>query len=474
MKSAPFYLSFLFYFLLFSIITHAQSATGLYIGDYSGIHGAILNPASSRHSKLQWDANLASFHGFAYTNYAFALNSNLFHFLRNVGRFQQLPSDTNVAGIDPNGFYYDFNPDITTTTASFLLDVTGPSVLINLNRFSFGVFSRLRIQGGSHRIPTALSYTRINRTPFGQEIFLEGGKGAAMAWSEYGVSFSSDQLLPFEDISIGINAKYLNGHQGAFVRNLGDLNYTRFTVDSLIVQSPDLELGFTNSMIEDQSRPLQSNGRGFAFDLGASYKMEKGVVNVSILDIGAIKFNNAELYRAVSNETLTFDLDPIRNGSDLRTIIEEIDGQTSENLNVPTVLAGDQITIGMPTRFHADFNYLYKDNIFIGVSIDQRIPLRKLSVEAENVLTIFPRYEKKWWMVSLPISVYEYERVRIGAAFRIAFLTIGSDHVPSLFGRSNFRGSSIYAAIKVSPFWNRNSGKFGSIGRGKDVDCPEP
>ena len=472
MKSAKKRILYSAFLLINCCFVYTQSATGLYVGDYSGIHGTILNPASSRFSKLPWDVNLAGFHGFGHTDYAFALQSNLFHYLQNFGQLQQVPANSDVVGLDPNNFYYDFNPDVTSTTASSLFDLTGPSALVNFENFSLGAFTRLRIQGGTHHISEGLSYTRVNRTPFGEEIALSNENIQGMAWTEIGLSFSSDRLLPFDGASIGVNAKFLNGHQGGFIQNLDNLTYTRLNRDSLRVSGPELEMGFTNSMIDDQSSPLQSNGKGIALDLGISYKLPKGVLNISILDIGIIRFKNAEVYRIESGEIMHFDLEPFRDATDLRTLINLIDSQASENLNVPTILVDDQITIGMPTRLHADFNYTYRENIFLGVSIDQRIPLKRIAVEAENVLTLFPRYEKKWFMASLPISIYEYERIRVGAAFRFGFLTIGSDHLFSLLGKSNFRGSSLYGAIKLTPFWSKKSKTRGAGRNG--VECPQP
>ena len=91
-------------------------------------------------------------------------------------------------------------------------------------------------------------------------------------------------------------------------------------------------------------------------------------------------------------------------------------------------------------------------------------------VEAENVVSVFPRYESKWFMFSLPISIYEYESVRVGTAMRIGFLTVGSDHLLSLFGKSDFRGSSFYAALKIIPFGKRGQSK--SSERNRNIDCP--
>ena len=108
----------------------------------------------------------------------------------------------------------------------------------------------------------------------------------------------------------------------------------------------------------------------------------------------------------------------------------------------------------------------------VGIAWDQRISIKSIMAQAENAVTLIPKYEKKWLMFSLPITLYEYQKLRVGMAAKIGFLTLGSDHLLSLVGKSDFRGSSLYAGIKIFPFGDGGSRK--SKGQGKGVICPTP
>ena len=465
-----------FYVLVFSGLFYcgasAQSASGLYIGKYSGIHGAILNPSSPRNSAFNWDANLASFNAFAHTDFVFALNTNLFHLLKNTGQLEQLPRGTDQALLDPNAIYYDFKEAGSRATGSTSVDVSGPSFLMNLKSFSVGLFTRLRMNAGSHSIPEGLGYYTVRNIPRNQAVNVEKTVSAGMAWSEYGINFSSEKFIPLEGLGWGVNVKFLNGHQGTYARNTEDLSYQRIGTDTVIISNGQAELGLTNSMIEDQSRPFHSNGTGFAFDLGVSYQLPEGILNISVLDIGGIKFNNDEFYRANSNGDISIDVSSIREASNLRNAIDALDQELSEALNVNSIAAGNEFKIGMPTRLHVDYAHEIDEKLSVGIAWDQRMPLKTIMAQAENAVTLIPKYEKKWLMFSLPITLYEYQKLRVGMTAKIGFLTVGSDHLLSLVGKSDFRGSSLYAAIKIFPFGDGAGRK--SKGNGKGVICPTP
>ena len=88
-----------------------------------------------------------------------------------------------------------------------------------------------------------------------------------------------------------------------------------------------------------------------------------------------------------------------------------------------------------------------------------------------------PRFEHRWFGASLPVVIYNYEKFRLGVAVRLAYLTIGTDHLVSLFKSNEFTGTSFYVALKFNPFninWERSGGGSGNRnigGRGKAMGC---
>lgn len=91
------------------------------------------------------------------------------------------------------------------------------------------------------------------------------------------------------------------------------------------------------------------------------------------------------------------------------------------------------------------------------------------------ILVVTPRFESRWWGASLPLSILNYEQVRIGLAARLAFLTIGTDHLLSFVGQKKLSGTDFYLSLKINAF---NLGRLGSNGGfgsgnggGKNTKC---
>jgi hypothetical protein len=77
------------------------------------------------------------------------------------------------------------------------------------------------------------------------------------------------------------------------------------------------------------------------------------------------------------------------------------------------------------------------------------------------ILAVTPRFESHWWGASLPLSILNYEQVRVGLAARLAFFTIGTDHLLSFLGQKKLSGTDFYLSLKINAF---NLGRLGSNG----------
>jgi len=91
-----------------------------------------------------------------------------------------------------------------------------------------------------------------------------------------------------------------------------------------------------------------------------------------------------------------------------------------------------------------------------------RVSFTPYSVKATNLLSIAPRFEHRWGMVSLPINVVEYQRVKLGAAIRLGYFIFGTDDLGSIVGTKEFRSTNVYFGIKANPFSISSSSRGGS------------
>ena len=64
-------------------------------------------------------------------------------------------------------------------------------------------------------------------------------------------------------------------------------------------------------------------------------------------------------------------------------------------------------------------------------------------------MAIIPRYETKYFELSVPISLYDYNYPRVGIAARFYFITIGTERLGTYLGLSDMNGMDIYASIKI-------------------------
>jgi hypothetical protein len=75
----------------------------------------------------------------------------------------------------------------------------------------------------------------------------------------------------------------------------------------------------------------------------------------------------------------------------------------------------------------------------------------------------------------LPLSLYRWQRLRLGAAIRLAFLTIGTDNLVPWMSRGNLSEAGFYAALKISPWpknwFNGDKARGGKQKSGRGMDC---
>src|SRR3569832_2707166 len=92
-------------------------------------------------------------------------------------------------------------------------------------------------------------------------------------------------------------------------------------------------------------------------------------------------------------------------------------------------------------------DYQIVTNLLINATWIQRWKRNTTEVVASNLLSITPRYEHAWFDVAIPQSLYQYDRFRMGIAFRIAGLTIGSDKLGGMLGLTDLGGMDYYASL---------------------------
>lgn len=444
--------------LLFPLVAHSTSAQerlGLKIDNYAGVNGLYLNPASGTHLPYSWDLNIVSAEQFADNNYGFIRNANLGRVLRNTDNIVVATGLGNESDIPAGALIADYKTGENRYYAQNNTQVMGPSFLYNLNNeHSFGLMTAFRAVGGTRSLPGILGYREFDAEEINDEFLVKPFKMAGAAWSEIALNYGYNTG---ENLSFGVNAKYLMGYEGAYFNSYNETGLTKQNGNEIDFQAGDAEFGVTTTYLENQEfTGIKKNGGGFSLDLGMNYTIKRGYddgylvkLGVSLLDLGYLRFNNnAEVHRFDNITPYSLDLDAYQSLTEYQDFLELANNDV---YSADESLQGNNFSIALPTALSIQADYAVTNSFFVNGTIVQHIPLGQNRLARTDILAITPRFERRWFGAMLPISILNYDQVHVGLSLRLGWITIGSENLGSLVGQSNFTGSDLYFALKVNP-----------------------
>jgi Family of unknown function (DUF5723) len=477
-------LKYCLYIALFfpTIDAFSQYQLGVRLENYAGINGASLNATHTLDYPLRWNLNLVGNGFFLDNNYGYISNSTLFSLIKNEKPVEFAPTAKgNLPLNTPTADFYKNNKN------AFLLFqnvVNGPALSVKIGKnHAIGAFYNLKIIGSATKADPSLRFYELDSKKLDETINISTFGIAMMAYTEVGINYAFRRETMNGFWQMGGNFKYLNGKEAVFARANTNFEAARRLGDSLKVVVPNVSVGFTTANFDvarNGTYQQQTLGTGFALDLGFAYIIENddydnyGLrLSAAVNDIGSVRFNKKS-----EEHLITFDnqrIIDVRGFEDVKEpeqAIKLLSYQTSGD-SLKTKIT-DAFSIGTPTTLCLQADYQFFENAFANATLIQRVPYQKTGVRTANVLAVSARYEHRWFSVIFPIQIQEYQRVRCGFAARAACLTVGTDNLGSLVGKSNFTGTDLYFALKVNPThlgfgrlgWFEGMGK-----RNKQVKC---
>ncbi len=451
--------------LLQAYLLSGQESLGLTLDKYSGVNLIDLNPAASSRSPYNSDVLLGSAHGFGFTDYGHLKTASLLNLQGRLADAFVIEAQSTIpdpAEITPPLIIFD--EDGGDKKLSSHLEIIGPGVIFSIHpTIKIGLFTKAKANISSFSVPEALGFYELNEARFADfQLDLEPAKMSAMYWHEIGLH-ASKQL---GSLSFGVNVKYLLGGEGAFIENNEFISVPFDSMELNPIGVPlDLQFGLTNSTLNTGSfNPFSDmdSGVGLGFDIGVTYESEGLYLGASILDIGRVSFTQStEIYR-FGDQSNIVDITPYDALTSTREFLDRIVNDFDVQVDNASAFK-----IGLPMALSLQGDLHIQDNYFVSATLTNRLKVFPNSLSRDNTLSIIPRYESKWISAFLPITVYEYSRVRVGAAARFGFLTIGSDHILSVFTNSDFRGSDIYLRLALFPFGNQSERSLKGKSKGK-------
>jgi len=464
------YIFFLFFLLLIIPVNiTAQEMPGLVNSNFAGSQSAMINPANMALSKIYFDFHILTASVFLQNNLVYIPGNDykITDFFNPEDELPRYPPDDN------NFTYYRNNLDKFVFNQERII---GPSAMMLYGDHAFAIHTAARTHVSATNIPYEIgvfSIEGLKYSPFYNINFWSKNQNiSAMAWGEVGLSYAWNFKKQFRDTwTAGITAKRLMGHSAGFLK-IDEIDYVVLNDSTLNIKSVTADVGYslpinyTNNDYPDGGDFFK--GGGFGFDLGIAFtRTKQGFqrynpghiceqpysdyeyrLGFSILDFGAIKFKDHSQLHRIEDASVywqNFDTTSYNNLYELSRQFSDLfydDPDSSFRKN--------SFYMGLPTAVSFQFDYHYRQNIYINATIVQPLPIWKYTLMRPAQIAITPRFETDWFEFSLPLSLFQYRIPRIGASVRLGYFTIGTDRLGNWLGVSDMTGIDIYASLKIN------------------------
>lgn len=467
---------FVLFLACFFIISNDVSAQ--YLGtstNYSGSRGRSINPSLMTTSFVYADFGL-NLGVIAYNDVIYLHASDYQSFMRR----EWVTSDYYI-----HGKKFEFGIDLNGRRKSVYeaLDFNILSAMYNPNgKTAWGFFVNSRVYANGTRIPWEIAEAGaagIEEGDFiGHNFVSKNTKIGLMAWSEIGLSYSRVVRESFQDkIDVGVTAKGLLGHAGVGV-NLNRVEKSILNRDSAMIHKLDMTAVMSgpvdySARFEDGDAIFNPayivSGLGAGFDIGVTYtrKREDKIhptvkrpctakrdyyywrIGASLLDVGAISFfKNTQNYNLQSDEDKLFDVTTLEG---VETFDQMMDTLCSVFYDDPSeAKSEDGYLMGLPTAASLQFDYSITKNFYVNATWIQPLRFFKYSARRAAMLVVEPRYESRYFDFAVPVTLYNYQKIFVGAEARLAFLTIGTHNIFNFIGVGESYGLDVYVALKFN------------------------
>ncbi len=478
---------------LMSFNGQCQHWLGYSSSNYAGTNSLFLNPANVVDSRFKVYLNLAGNDLFAINNYiSYNAPYSILGLMTNTVSNKYRSERGLIIWKDT---YYSENLNGKPKHLHAGGDIRGPSLLYSFKnkKYAIGFTTRGRYQldmtNVSEETARVIRYgtdpLELQNVPFKNQSATLTING----FLELGFTFGA--VLKDEDDDfwkVGITAKRLIGMTNTHAK-LFDTDYTIVPVPNVpereVISAQRLNgyYGFTaDEALNFKPTPswLFGNapaGSGWGFDLGVVYEYRPDIqsfmknsgkpgqpaadpnqnkykfrISAAITDIGAIKYKNPDLVRQidVSRENITFSYASF----DEQNTISKATTALNYSLSVRAYENARAFTVALPSAFNVSFDYLYKKNWYVNARWVQRLGgYDGINVKAMSVLAVTPRYERKWFEVAMPVSIFDnYSNFAVGLGARLGPLVLGSDNLGGLLSIGKPRGLDFYFNLFVPIF----------------------
>lgn len=473
-------------FLLLSVVnSQSQEFLPFASSNYAGITGVHLQPASIADSRYKFDLAFSS------TNFSYS---------------------NNFYGIDP---YVIWHPKVLTEDFDFHgqyisrnLDGTDKSGIITMKQDLFSFMLAISDKSSIAFTPSFRTIFNIDNMTESLAILMdnmdqekelwniklknENVYSQMNAWAEYGFTYARvvmDKQQHF--LKAGLTMKIVQG-MGSGYMFMKDLNYEVENSDTVSFYNTYTNYGITeNIAVEDFSYKFDANP-SLAFDLGIVYEYRPdwmkykydmdGKTNIwrkdqdkylfrigfTATDLGNTRYKRNPISKDFIADIKNLYIGDIKSIADLDSLIynsfDPADVSPKYNMTLPICLSL-QADVRVAEGLYVNFTpYLALNRGTNNVN----------KVHYLSSFNIVPRYDKKWFGVSVPVQYNAYKHWNIGLGLRLGPLWVGwNDMFSMLVTSKNRYGSAASAVLKIPILYRHpQDADFDKVSDDKD-HCPD-
>lgn len=475
--------------IFFSYYSVAQQWLGISGSNYAGSNSTYTNPANIADSRYKLYVNLLGNDAFLSNNYVGWNAPYSIISLMTNGASKEYRNARNQIVFKES--YWDKNPDNTDYHIHVIDEFRGPSLQYTIdNKHSVGVLTRVKsslhytgitadiadlILSGTHR--NDIKYQLYSLPP------------SAMNVNSYAeIGFSYGQVLRDQDedfMKVGITLKRVIGTYAAHLA-LADVKYeiiddaSRFDKDILKIAQLKANYAYTTDGAFASASPSlgwllgnQSAGRGWGLDLGFVYEYrpnlrkfsyrDKGVlkldasknkylyrIGISLLDFGTLNYDNPNYVKTANINTANVNV----NATDFDQVKGFEDTFKRINTVFGAVVNTNSFKSSLPTCLQINVDYHIQDKFYLNAVVVQSLRSNQsIGMMMPSLLAFTPRWEHKWFEVSLPLALLDnYSVFTFGLASRFGPLFIGTDNLGSMLNINKPRGTDLYFGAFIPIF----------------------
>ncbi|MCC6411426.1 MAG: hypothetical protein IT270_07185 [Saprospiraceae bacterium] len=444
---------------------------------YSGIYSAAINPANTAFTPHNWEISLFNADAFFENSYAYLNNTSIPNALRNSDRIVAASDTSMERPLMPGDILMSYADGDKPMHGVMRTAVYGPSFSARIAEdhvvgLTFGVRSLF----SAYKIPEVLAYNSISNVPIGQTLVIPRTRGEGLAMAEIALHYSFRNTYKDVYTAWGVTPKILLGFEGFYTDAASEFDYTPEGNDSTTFGRSDWNYALTTGNLTSNSDDikLKQQGAGVGVDFGWVWAMPADDADtdedydwkfgISLIDLGFLTFGKGgEKHRIYFQDSVTVSGDDFPGTDDP---YERIRQASQAFLGDPTAsLQKKSFVIGMPTALSVQLDKRVTNGFYINTILMQRFTVVPNSIHRPSTLATVPRYEKKWYSISVPLVINDWRSFRVGLSARIGFLYFGTDNVGSLMEKAKQSGSDFYIGLKFNAL-TLSGGKFRGFGGG--------